>query len=119
VSDDEQVGARVPMPVFRIGFANATLLAGGYLVVGALVELARRLTNWRWTERVAWSMEAFPAGVLRSFGLLEPLRDAFVHGNLELTHVRVVYAATTVATVYVIGLVVACMLWLFTRRRRG
>jgi hypothetical protein len=101
--------------VFRISFANATLLAGGYLLVGVLVEVARRTANWRWTEKAAWSMEAFPAGILRSVGLLDPVREAFADGKVDQTHVRLIYAATVVLVVYGIGLGVGFLMWLVTR----
>lgn len=105
------------IPVFRISFANATLLAAGYLVVGALVELVRRQWNPRWAEQLSWSMEAFPAGILRTLGLLNPLRDAYAQGMLKETHVRLIYAGAVVATIYAIGLAVGFAMWLLMRSR--
>jgi hypothetical protein len=107
------------IPVFRISFANATLLAGGYLVVGAVVEVIRRAWNPRWAEQLSWSLEAFPAGILRTFGLLDPLREAYAAGSLEETHVRLIYAAAVVLTVYGIGLMVGALMWLMVRSRRA
>lgn len=115
MSDEGQATDGAPIPVFRISFANATLLAGAYLLVGALVEVARRTANWRWAEKMAWSMEAFPAGILRSFGLLDPVREAFADGRIDQTHVRVIYAAAVVLVVYGIGLGVGFLMWLLTR----
>ncbi|MDP3233012.1 MAG: hypothetical protein Q8S33_20710 [Myxococcales bacterium] len=108
-----------PIPVFRISFANATLLSAGYLVVGAIVELVRRTWNPRWAEQLSWSMEAFPAGILRTFGALDPLREAYAAGTLHETHVRLIYAGAVVLTVYGIGLLVGASMWLMVRSRRS
>lgn len=105
------------IPVFRISFANATILSVLYLVVGAVIELVRRQWNPRWAEHVSWSMEAFPAGILRTFGVLNPLRDAYAQGSLKETHVRLVYAGSVVLSIYVIGLGVGLLMWLLTRSR--
>ncbi|MBL8918836.1 MAG: hypothetical protein JNJ54_08265 [Myxococcaceae bacterium] len=109
----EQAG----IPVFRISFANATILSVLYLVVGAIIELVRRQWNPRWAEHVSWSLEAFPAGILRTLGVLNPLRDAYAQGSLKETHVRLVYAASVVLSIYVIGLGVGFLMWLLTRSR--
>lgn len=105
------------VPVFRISFANATILSAGYLLVGAVVEVVRRFWNPRWAEQLSWSMEAFPAGVLRVVGLLDPLREAYADGRLQETHVRLIYAAAVVLTVYAIGLSVGLAMSLLTRAR--
>jgi hypothetical protein len=107
------------VPVFRISFTNATLLAGGYLVLGALVELVRRFANPRWADQLSWSLEAFPAGILRSVGLLDPLREAYASGRLHETHVRLIYAGAVVAVVYGIGMGVGTLMWLLMRGRRA
>lgn len=107
------------IPVFRISFANATLLSAGYLVVGAIVEVIRRTWNPRWAEQLSWSMEAFPAGILRTFGVLDPLREAYAAGTLHETHVRLIYAGAVVLTVYGIGLLVGASMWLMVRSRRS
>lgn len=99
------------IPVFRISLTNATLLSGGYLLVGAVTEFIRRKWNPRWADQLAWSMEAFPAGILRSIGALTPLREAYARGALHETHVRLIYAASVVVTVYAIGLGVGALMW--------
>lgn len=118
MSEPSQQPQEAAIPVFRISFANATLLAGGYLVVGAIVEGVRRTFNPRWAEQLSWSLEAFPAGILRSVGLLNPLRDAYAAGTLRETHVRLIYAGAVVFTVYAIGLGVGALMWLAMRGRR-
>jgi len=112
VNDSSPSETTAPVPVFRISFTNASLLAGGYLVVGALVELVRRQWNPRWAEQLSWSMEAFPAGILRVVGLIDPLREAYAQGSLRETHVRLIYAASVVITVYLIGMGVGALMWL-------
>lgn len=118
MSEPSQQPQEAAIPVFRISFANATLLAGGYLVVGAIVEGVRRTFNPRWAEQLSWSLEAFPAGILRTVGLLNPLRDAYAAGTLRETHVRLIYAGAVVFTVYAIGLGVGGLMWLAMRGRR-
>lgn len=118
MSEPSEQPQEAAIPVFRISFANATLLAGGYLLVGAIVEGIRRTFNPRWAEQLSWSMEAFPAGILRTVGLLNPLRDAYAAGTLKETHVRLIYAGSVVLTVYAIGLGVGVVMWLMMRGRR-
>ncbi|MBE2254299.1 MAG: hypothetical protein IAE78_32520 [Myxococcus sp.] len=110
-------GPSSPVPVFRVSFANATILSAGYLLVGALVELVRRAWNPRWAEQLSWSMEAFPAGILRTVGLLDALREAYASGGLHETHVRLIYAGSVVVTIYAIGLGVGAVMWLLLRSR--
>ncbi len=117
-SSQQPTPQEAPIPVFRISFANATLLSGGYLLVGAIVEGIRRTINPRWAEQLSWSMEAFPAGILRTVGLLNPLRDAYAAGTLKETHVRLIYAGSVVLTVYAIGLGVGVLMWLMMRGRK-
>ncbi|GMU60688.1 MAG: hypothetical protein IT380_03395 [Myxococcales bacterium] len=99
------------VPVFRISLTNATLLSGVYLVGGAAVELARRLWNPRWAERLSLSLEAFPARVLEFLGLFEPLRRAWLEGHLSELQVRLVYGLTTVALIYSLGVAVGGLMW--------
>lgn len=117
MSDGANQPDEAPIPVFRISVSNATILSVGYLVVGAGIELVRRLWNPRWAEQVSWSMEAFPAGILRTLGALQPLRESYANGVLAETHVRLIYAAAVVVTVYGIGLGVGGLMWLVMRLR--
>jgi hypothetical protein len=114
----ENDAPRAQRSVFRISFNNATFLVAGYLLFGALVELARRQSNWRWAERVSWSMEAFPAGVLRMIRLLNPVREAYANGDLTELQVRFIYAGAVVVVVYLIGMSVGALMWLFLRVSR-
>ncbi len=106
------------VPVFRISLSNATLLSGGYLLVGALVEVIRRTVNPRWADELSWKLEAFPAGILRVVGLLEPLREAYAHGLMSQTQVRLAYAGSAVLVIYVIGVMVGAAMWLLMKLGR-
>lgn len=103
------------VPVFRISLTNATLLSGVYLVAGVLVELVRRTWNPRWAERLSLSLEAFPARMLELLGLFEPLRRAWLDGQLKDVHVRVIYGLTTVLLIYSLGFFVGGAMWLVAR----
>lgn len=103
------------VPVFRISLTNATMLSGVYLVAGALVEVVRRTWNPRWAERLSLSLEAFPARMLELLGLFEPLRRAWLDGQLKDVHVRLIYGLTTVSLIYSLGLLVGGAMWLVSR----
>jgi hypothetical protein len=98
------------VPAFRVSLANATLLSAAYLLVAAAVEALRRTYNWRWVERLALALEAFPARLLKFFGLLEPLRRAWVEGAISDLQVRLIYGVTVVGLIYALGLVVGLLL---------
>jgi len=102
---------RGPIPVFRISLTNATVLSVLYLAVAALVELTRRFSSARWAERFSLAMEVFPARALDSVGLFLPLRQAWVEGRLTDGEVRVLYGATTVGLIFVLGVLVGAGMW--------
>ena len=104
-----------PALVFRISLANATLLSALYLAAAAVVELSRRFFGARWAERFSLALEVFPARTLDFLGLFEPLRLAWMQGKLTDGEVRVVYGATTVVFIFVLGLVVGAGMWLLAK----
>jgi hypothetical protein len=103
------------VPVFKISVANASILSGVYLVVAIGVELVRRAWNPRWVDRVALSLEAFPARTLDLLGLFEPLKAAWVEGRVSALGVRFVYGLTTVAIIFTLGMLVGGLMWLIAR----
>jgi len=107
------------VPVFRISLANATLLSGVYLVVGTVVEIARRTWNPRWAERLSLSLESFPARMLDLVGLFEPLRNAWLGGHLTDFQVRLIYGFTTVSLIFSLGVLVGGAMWLVARWAGG
>ena len=110
------VGTRIP--VFRISMKNATVLSALYLVFAAAVELTRRLFAFRWAESLSKALEEFPARVLHLVGLFEPLRDAYLRGNVNELVVRLAYGVTVVVIVFAMGLIVGGLLWLLARNAR-
>lgn len=105
--------------VLRISLNNATILSLVYLVVAAAAELLRRAEVGRWAERLALTLEAFPARVLAFLGLLEPLRGAYVAGHLSTLGVRVAYALTVVAVIFALGAAVGALMGLALPRGTG
>jgi hypothetical protein len=108
--------------VFRISLTNATLLSVAYLVFATVIELLRRVTGARWAELVSKSIEGFPAGVLRFLGAFYPLQRAWVHQEVTDTQVRLIYGATVVVIIFLLGLFVGAGMWLVSwvqRRRAG
>lgn len=96
--------------MFRISVANATILSGLYLGVGAVAELVRRASGAPWAERLAFGLEAVPAQLLQRLGLLDGIRRAYVEGRLSEAGVRGLYGLTAVALVFSLGLVVGLLM---------
>lgn len=107
--------ASAAVPVLRISIANALLVSGLYLVLALAAELVGRVWNPRWLTPFAQNLEAFPARVLHLLGLLEPLRGAYLEGQLSNFGMRLCYGAVTVAVMMVIGLVIGLVMWLFQK----
>lgn len=101
---------KTPLPVFRISFANASLLSGVYLLVAASTELIRRVWNPRWVEPWVRALESIPARTLQLLGLFEPLKEAWRHGQLSPWEVRLVYGATTVGVIFGLGVLVGVLM---------
>jgi hypothetical protein len=104
------------VPVFQISLTNATVLSGAYLLFASGVELLRRTWNPRWVEHLSLSLEAFPARLLQLLGLFEPLRRAWIEGAITEFQVRLVYGATVVGLIFVMGFVVGLGMGLVARR---
>ena len=94
-----------PRPsLVRASAENAALLSIVWLALATAVEVARRYTSWRWPERVVLAIEAFPTRLLDVLGLVPPMREAFVHGQLAPWQVRVVLGLVTVAVIAALAL---------------
>jgi hypothetical protein len=117
----EEVPPASPLRLVRWSLGNSTVLAGLYLLLSAGVELARRLGHARWAERLSLGLENLPARTLQALGLLEPLRRSWIEGQLGDLEVRLAYGATSVAIIYLLGLVVGAAMWGLARlaSRRG
>ena len=103
------------VPVFKISLTNASNLSGVYLLIAVIVELVRRVWNPRWIERVSLSLEAFPARTLELLGLFEPMRRAWVEERLSPLEVRFIYGFTTVAVIFILGMLVGGVMWIIAR----
>ena len=84
---------------------NALTLAVGYLAVGVLVESLRRLYPSRGVLTLSFALDALPAQVLSLCGFLEPLRDAYLSGRLGEAGLRIIFALTALAVIFLLALV--------------
>lgn len=103
------------IPVIRVSLANASVLSGLYLLVAIGAEWVRRTWNPRWVERVSRSLEEFPARTLDLFGLFDPLRRAWVEGQISPLGVRFIYGLTTIVVIFALGLAVGGVMWLIAK----
>lgn len=103
------------IPVFKISLTNASILSALYLGIGVLVELLRKIWNPRWIDQVSLSLEAFPARTLALLGLFEPLRAAWVAGEIDQLGVRFIYGFTTIAVIFTLGMLVGFLMWLISK----
>ncbi len=97
--------------MFRISLSNATLLSVLYLLASVIIEAVRRFSHAAWAERASLSLELFPARVLRAVGAFEPLQRAYFEERLSGFQVRLLYALTSVALIFVSGVVVGAAMW--------
>ncbi len=108
--------------LIRTMAANAFLLSALYLVVGLVLELLRRRVGWPVATRLLIAMDALPARALDAVGLLTPLREAYLAGDVREWVLRAVFSLTAMvvifATAVFVGLVMSG-LGLALRRRRG
>jgi hypothetical protein len=97
--------------ILRWSLANSTGLSALYLVISAAVEVARRVGHARWSERLSLGLESLPARTLDVLGLLEPLRHRWMAGEVSSLGVRLIYGVTSIALIYLLGLLVAGLMW--------
>jgi hypothetical protein len=109
-----------PPPLLRVLVGHALLLATGYLAVGLVVEALRRLSPSRTVLLLSFALDALPARVLALFGLLEPLREAYLSGRLGEAQLRGIFGVTAVAVIFFLaaglGLLTAALRVGFHRR---
>lgn len=103
-------------------FGNATLLSLVYLALGVLFELVRRVHPASWVMRAALVLDSLPARTLELLGWLEPLRHAYVYGQISETSLRLIFSATTLTIIFLMAVIVGAGMWLVRRllyRRYG
>jgi hypothetical protein len=94
-----------PRPLAQLVALNALTLAVGYLAVGVLVESVRRFYPSRGVLTLSFALDALPAQVLSLCGFLEPLRDAYLSGRLGEAGLRIIFALTALAVIFLLALV--------------
>jgi hypothetical protein len=88
---------------------NAFLLSVIYLLVGIVVEVARRVYPSTFVQRVSLSLDSLPARALELVGVMEPLRTTYLDGKLPEYQVRLIFAATTIGVIFVLAFVVGLL----------
>jgi hypothetical protein len=110
-------------PLLQIMLGNSFLLSGIYLMGGLLVECLRRLHPSEGVIRTTIALDRLPAGVLEVLGLMEPIREAYLHEEIGAGMLRLVFGATTVALIFALALLVGGGMWVAMqvqqRRRAG
>ena len=99
------------IPIFRISLSNATVLSIAYLAVAMLIEASRRWFPFRWTDRASLTVDWIPARTLDWMGLYEPIRRAVVEDRLSTFSVRMIFGATSIASIFLVALGVGTMMW--------
>jgi hypothetical protein len=100
--------------------ANGFVLSGLYLVLGILVEAARRA--WPGNHlvlRCSFALDALPSQVLERLGLTVLLRDAYTWGRVNPFELRVVFGVTTMTVILLLAAAIAAFLWGAQRMARG
>lgn len=93
-------------PLLRIMGSNAFLLSIIYLLVGILVEAARRLYPTRLVQRLSLSLDSLPARALEFIGVMDRLRADYLNGKIPDYQVRLIFACTTIVIIFVLAFVV-------------
>ncbi|MGO9832301.1 MAG: hypothetical protein ACLPJH_19385 [Myxococcaceae bacterium] len=114
------VRAGSPPALARVVLSNALGLAVGYLGLGLLVESLRRLYPSRGVLTLSFALDALPAQALSLCGLLEPLREAYLSGQVGEAGLRAIFASTALAVIFLLaatlGLLGAALRAFFRRR---
>jgi len=90
----------------RIMGGNAFLLSVLYLLVGIVVEGARRVWPSIFLQRLSLSLDSLPARALELVGLMHPLREAYFAGEIREFVVRLVFGVTTIVIIFLLAVVV-------------
>jgi hypothetical protein len=96
-------------------FGNATLLSLVYLALGVVFELVRRLYPAPWVMRAVLVLDSLPARTLDLLGWMEPLRHAYVYGQISETSLRIIFSGTTIAVIFLMAVVVGAGMWVVRR----
>lgn len=109
--------------LFQAMLANAVLLSLMYLGIGLVVEVLLRVYPSNGVVTTSLVIDSLPARVLDGLGLLPRLTEAYAYDHLSGFWLRAIFAATTVAIIFalavVVGLATTLTGMLITRRRAG
>lgn len=106
--------------LLRAMASNAFLLSLAYLLLGVALEALRRVLGVAWAARLLLAMDALPARALELVGLLGPLRERYLDGQLAEWQLRAAFAGAALgvifATALAVGLLMGALLSLARRR---
>lgn len=89
--------------------SNAFLLTIIYLMVGITVEVLRRVYPTRFIQRLSLSLDSLPARALELVGMMEPLRANYLNGQIPDYQVRLIFAGTTIAVIFLLAFAVGLL----------
>lgn len=95
-------------PLLQVMGSNAFLLSAVYLVLGLLVELGRRYlpssTLGAIAMRASLVLDALPARLLDSAGLLDSIRASYLDGGMTEFGIRLAFSFTTVLLIFALAI---------------
>ncbi len=87
--------------------SNAFLLSALYLLVGIAVEAGRRFLSasalGQLAMRASLVLDALPARLLDTAGLLQPLQVRYLEGRLSEMAIRAAFGLTTVVLIFALA----------------
>lgn len=94
---------------------NAFALSILYLAVGVATEVLRMKLPYRWVLQTSLVLDSLPLRVLQLLGLLEPVKDSYVSGELSGFWLRAIFGATAIGVIFAMAAVVGIATWLARR----
>lgn len=94
---------------------NATLLSVVYLVGGVAIELLRRFYPFRWVPRATLLLDSLSGRTLELLGVMEPLRVAYVYGQVTEPGLRIIFTVTTLIIIFAMAIIVGAGMWLLRK----
>ena len=99
----QQTQTQPPLPLLRIMGGNAFMLTMLYLLVGIVVEGARRVWPSLLLQRLSLSLDSLPARALELVGWMQPLRDAYFAGHISEFRLRLIFGVTTIVIIFLLA----------------
>jgi uncharacterized membrane protein SpoIIM required for sporulation len=89
--------------------SNAFMLTIIYLVVGITVEALRRVYPTKFVQRLSLSLDSLPARALELMGVMERLREDYLHGLISDYQVRLIFGVTTIIVIFLLAFAVGVL----------